>query len=67
MDLTSLKIQPPFLVQAIHDVDEEFAVPADQVLVETVRSSVALALRQGRYRLRLETVAGLEAICAIDV
>ena len=67
VDLTSLKIQPPFLVQAIHDVDEEFAVPADQVLVETVRSSVALALRQGRYRLRLETVAGLEAICAIDV
>ncbi len=52
--------QATVLLQAVHAVDADQAIPADQsVLATPEAASAVLFLRPGVYRLRLETEAGL--------
>jgi hypothetical protein len=57
---------PPFdglaLVQAFHAADPAASVPADQYLLPVGAKEANFLLRPGRYRLRLETLAGLTTL-----
>ncbi len=57
---------PPFegqaLVQAFHAADPAASVPADQYLPPAGAKEANFLLRPGRYRLRLETLAGLTTL-----
>lgn len=55
------------LLQAVHAVDADQAVPADHVVLAPEAASAVLFLRPGVYRLRLETEAGLVALKTITV
>lgn len=48
----------PRLLQAVHAADVDPAIPADQLLVAPEGGPIALFLRPGRYRIRLETLDG---------
>jgi hypothetical protein len=55
------------LVQAIHAVDSDLAIPADQLVLPPGAVSAVLFLRPGVYRLRLETDAGLVPLKMVTV
>lgn len=55
------------LVQAVHAVDSEVAIPADQLVLAPEVVAVVLFLRPGVYRLRLETEAGFVPLGAVTV
>ncbi|MGR4864322.1 hypothetical protein [Caulobacter sp. LARHSG274] len=55
------------IVQAVHAVDKDMAVPADQRVVAAGEDRAVLFLRPGDYRLRLETDAGFTPLKAVTV
>lgn len=55
------------LVQAIHAVDPDLAIPADQQVLEPEAASAVLFLRPGDYRLRLETETGFVPLRTVTV
>lgn len=55
------------LLQAIHAVDSDLAIPADQLVLAPEAASAVLFLRPGAYRLRLETETGLVPLRTLEV
>jgi hypothetical protein len=55
------------LLQAIHAVDSDQAIPADQRVLAPKAASAVLFLRPGVYRLRLETEAGFVPLRTVTV
>jgi hypothetical protein len=55
------------LLQAIHEVDSDQAIPADQPVLAPEAASAVLFLRPGVYRLRLETEAGFVPLRTVTV
>ncbi|CAN7464320.1 hypothetical protein [Caulobacter sp. LjRoot300] len=55
------------LLQAVHAVDSDQAVPADQLVLAPEAASAVLFLRPGAYRLRLETETGLVLLRTLTV
>lgn len=59
--------QATVLLQAIHAVDADQAIPADQLVLAPEAASAVLFLRPGVYRLRLETETGLVPLKTVTV
>ncbi len=59
--------EAPVIVQAIHAVEPDLAIPADQQVLAPGAASAVLFLRPGAYRLRLETEAGFVALKSVTV
>jgi hypothetical protein len=59
--------QATLLLQAIHAVDADQAIPADQLVLAPEAASAVLFLRPGVYRLRLETETGLVPLRTVTV
>jgi len=55
------------LVQAIHAVDADLAIPADQQVLGSEAASAVLFLRPGAYRLRLEAETGFVPLRTVTV
>ena len=55
------------LVQAIHAVEPDLAIPADQMVLAPGAASAVLFLRPGVYRLRLETETGFVPLKTVTV
>jgi hypothetical protein len=55
------------LLQAVHAVDLDQAIPADQLVLAPEAASAVLFLRPGVYRLRLETETGLVPLRTLTV
>lgn len=55
------------VLQAIHAIEPDLAIPADQRIVEPTAMSAVLFLRPGDYRLRLETEAGFLSLKSVRV
>ncbi|GGL29988.1 hypothetical protein [Caulobacter rhizosphaerae] len=55
------------LLQAVHAVDSDQAIPADQLVLAPEAASAVLFLRPGAYRLRLETETGLVPLRTLTV
>jgi hypothetical protein len=55
------------LLQAVHAVDAEQAIPADQLVLAPGAASAVLFPRPGVYRLRLETEAGFVPLKTVTV
>lgn len=59
--------QATVLLQAVHAVDPDLAIPADQLVLAPKAASAVLFLRPGVYRLRLETETGLVPLKTVTV
>lgn len=55
------------ILQAVHTVEPELAIPADQQVLAPDATSAVMFLRPGDYRLRLETSAGFTPLKAVNV
>ncbi|MBO9557231.1 MAG: hypothetical protein J7515_01425 [Caulobacter sp.] len=55
------------ILQAIHAIEPDLAIPADQQVLAPGAASATLFLRPGDYRLRLETDAGLVPLRTVTV
>jgi len=55
------------IVQAVHAVEPDLAIPADQQVLAPGATSAVLFLRPGDYRLRLETEAGFVPLKSVTV
>jgi hypothetical protein len=55
------------IVQAVHAIEPDLAIPADQQVLAPGATSAVLFLRPGDYRLRLETEAGFVPLKTVMV
>jgi len=55
------------ILQAVHAVEPELAIPADQQVLAPDATSAVMFLRPGDYRLRLETEAGFTTLKTLTV
>lgn len=55
------------ILQAIHTMEPDLAIPADQQVLSPDATSAVMFLRPGDYRLRLETEAGFTTLKTVTV
>lgn len=66
-DLPRPVAEAPALAQAVPAADSDPAIPADQHLLSRGARSAQFYLRPGRYRVRLETLKGIQTLGQITV